>query len=54
MRLRSRETSREAVFADGFAGPGFIVRFTRAAAGRIDGFTVSSPPVRSVRFDKVN
>ncbi|MCA1613109.1 MAG: beta-lactamase family protein [Acidobacteria bacterium] len=53
MRLRSRETPLEAVFADGFAGPGLILRFTRAAGGRIDGFTVSTPPARRVRFDKL-
>jgi CubicO group peptidase (beta-lactamase class C family) len=54
MRLRSREMPLETVFADAFAGQGFIVRFTRAAGGRIDGFTLSSPPVRRVRFDRVN
>jgi hypothetical protein len=53
MRLRSREMPLETVFADAFAGPGLIVRFTRAAGGRIDGFNVSTPPARRVRFDKV-
>ena len=54
MRLRSRETPLEAVFADAFAAPGMIFRFTRAAGGRIDGFTVTTPRARRVRFDRVN
>jgi hypothetical protein len=53
MRQRSRETPLEAVFADAFAGQGLTVRFTRAAGGRVDGFNVTTPPARRVRFDKL-
>ena len=52
VRLRSRETPLEGVGEDGFAGQGLIVRFTRAG-GRIDGFTLTMPPVRRFSFDKV-
>lgn len=54
LRMRSREMPLEAVFADAFSGSGMIFRFTRAAGGRIDGFTVTAPRARRVRFDKVN
>lgn len=43
-----------ALAADVFAGPGLLVRFTRAAGGRVDGFTVTTPPARRVRFDKLH
>lgn len=53
-RLRSDETPLEPVFADAFNAPGMIFRFTRAASGRIDGFTVTAGRARRVRFDRVN
>ena len=54
MRFRARETVLEAVFADAFTAPGMIFRFTRSAGGRIDGFTITNPRARRVRFDRVN
>jgi CubicO group peptidase (beta-lactamase class C family) len=54
LRLRSRETPLESAFADAFTAPGMIFRFTRAANGRIDGFTVTTGRARRVRFDRVN
>ncbi len=43
----------EAVYADGFAGRGFDLTFTRDSDRRVDGFTASSGRVWKVRFDRV-
>jgi CubicO group peptidase (beta-lactamase class C family) len=43
----------EAVYADGFAGRGFDLTFTRDSDGRVDGFTASSGRVWKVRFDRM-
>jgi hypothetical protein len=42
------------VFADGFAGSLVgVVKFTRDAQGRADGFTLNTNGARNLRFDRV-
>jgi CubicO group peptidase (beta-lactamase class C family) len=54
VRRRAQPAQRlAAVYADGFSGPGGTYRFTRDAAGRIDGFLLSMGRVRHLRFDRI-
>lgn len=37
---------------DGFALPGFELRFTRSGDGRVDGFVLNTPQARGIRYDR--
>ncbi|MGH7471943.1 MAG: serine hydrolase domain-containing protein [Longimicrobiales bacterium] len=50
-RRRFPDSTFEPVFADAFQGPG-LLRFTRAARGRIDGFRLGQGRVRNLLFQK--
>lgn len=50
-RRRFEDITLEPVFADAFQGPG-LVRFTRNAAGRIDGMLLGAGRVRHLRFER--
>ena len=55
LKVRFRPAQRFAltpVFQDGFEGDGNIIRFTRAAAGSVDGLRIFAGRVRHLRFVK--
>lgn len=51
-RRRMPDQRLTAVYTDGFSGGVGSVRFTRNAAGRIDGFLLSAGRIRHIRFDR--
>lgn len=55
LKMRARPAQRETltpVFRDAFLMDGNTVRFTRDAAGRVEGLRISAGRVRNLRFAK--
>ena len=51
-RPRAPEATLEPTFADAFWTNGMSIRFTRDAAGRVDGFAIFAGRVRNLLFDR--